>query len=110
MNARAQRLGRRNRGDHAGSTMGMLTTAEVAAEVRMSEDWVREHAAELGGIRAGRTCRAPLRFEPDGIEAWKRAHRLARPAIGPELRRRRRRVPADVELLPLPTPIRGARG
>jgi hypothetical protein len=90
--------------------MGMLTTAEVAAEMRMSEDWVREHADELGGIRAGRTCRAPLRFEPEGIEDWKRAHRLARPEVKTEQRRRRRRTPADVELLPLPAPIRSARG
>lgn len=83
----------------------MLTTAEVAAEIRMSEDWVRAHAAELGGIRAGRTCRAKLLFERDNIAAWKEAHRLVRPVKKP---RRRRHVsvstaPADVDLLPLPT-------
>lgn len=85
--------------------MAMLTTAEVAAEVKMSEDWVRDHAPELGGIRAGRTKRAPLRFEPEGIEAWKRAHRVGSPAPDRPLRRRSpsqgRRVD-DVDLLPLP--------
>jgi hypothetical protein len=83
--------------------MALMTTPEVAAEIRMSEDWVREHAAELGGIRAGRTVRAQLRFEPEGIEAWKSAHRLVPSA--PESRRRprrARRAPGDVELLPLP--------
>jgi hypothetical protein len=82
--------------------MAMLTTAEVAAEIRMSEDWVREHAAELGGIRAGRTCRAKLLFERDDIVTWKQAHRLSRPSAKATRRRRARQVPADVELLPLP--------
>jgi hypothetical protein len=83
--------------------MALLTTAEVAAEVKMSEDWVRDHAPELGGIRAGRTKRAPLRFEPEGIEAWKREHRLA--ASTPQGARRRRstaRRSDDIEMLPLP--------
>jgi hypothetical protein len=79
-----------------------MKTAEVAAEITMSEDWVRAHAAELGGIRAGRTRRAPLRFEPAAIEAWKRAHSVSRPDDG-ERRRRLYRPPAGVELLPLPT-------
>lgn len=85
--------------------MAMLTTAEVAADIRMSEDWVRDHADELGGIRAGRTCRAQLRFERDDIKAWKRAHRLRRPSTKPTRRRRARQVPADVELLPLPDAV-----
>lgn len=82
--------------------MALMTTSEVAAEIRMSEDWVREHAAELGAIRAGRTCRAPLRFEPERIAAWKDAHRLGRPMPAPRRRSRARRAPAGVELLPLP--------
>jgi hypothetical protein len=82
--------------------MALMTTPDVAAELCMSEDWVREHAAELGGIRAGRTCRAPLRFEPEEIAAWKRAHRVGRPAPERRRTRRARRAPADVELLPLP--------
>jgi len=84
--------------------MALLTTAEVAAEVKMSEDWVRDHAPELGGIRAGRTKRAPLRFEPEGIEAWKRDHRIASSITDrPRRRRSRPRRADDVELLPLPS-------
>jgi hypothetical protein len=82
--------------------VGLMTTGEVAAEIAMSEDWVRDHAAELGAIRAGRTNRAPLRFDPEWIAEWKRAHRVGAP---PADRRRRRRVyrpPAGLELLPLP--------
>lgn len=83
--------------------MPLMTTAEVAAEVAMSEDWVRDHAGELGAIRAGPGGRAPLRFEPESLEAWKRAHRLAPPQSDDQPRpRRERRVPAGVELLPLP--------
>jgi hypothetical protein len=86
-----------------GWLMALLTTAEVAAEVRMSEDWVRDHAPELGGIRAGRTKRAPLRFEPEGIEAWKRDHRIGSSTTErPRRRRSRVRRADDVELLPLP--------
>ena len=90
--------------------MALLTTAEVAAEVKMSEDWVRDHAPELGGIRAGRTKRAPLRFELEGIEAWKRNHRIGLPASDRPRRRRSsvRRVD-DVELLPLPVGAAAAR-
>lgn len=82
--------------------MALWTTAEVAAEVRMSEEWVRDHAAELGAIRAGANARAPLRFEPEAIEVWKRGHRITPPL--PERGRGRRvaRRPDGVELLPLP--------
>jgi hypothetical protein len=82
--------------------VGLMTTAEVAADVAMSEDWVRDHAAELGAIRAGRTQRAPLRFEPEEIKAWKRARRLRKPVAVAARRRRPYRPPAGLELLPLP--------
>ncbi|MFN8215143.1 MAG: hypothetical protein U0R71_00965 [Solirubrobacterales bacterium] len=82
--------------------MALLTTAEVAAEVQMSEEWVRAHAAELGAIRAGRTARAPLRFEPEAIESWKLAHRIASPVLKAGRRRRIRHSADGVELLPLP--------
>lgn len=97
-----RRHGRARRARSRGTAMAMLTTAEVAAEIRMSEDWVREHAAELGGIRAGRTCRAKLLFERDDIAAWKQAHRLRRPQQRSRRRPRVSAAPADVELLPLP--------
>lgn len=83
--------------------MTLLTTADVATELAMSEEWVRDHAGELGGIRAGVTCRAPLRFERASIEDWKERRRVAPP---PEpdrhTQRRRPQAPAGVELLPLP--------
>jgi hypothetical protein len=83
----------------------LLTTAQVAEHLAMTEDWVRDHAGELGGIRAGRTNRAPLRFEPASIEAWKEAHRIAPPEIArAPVRRRARRLPKGIELLPLPPP------
>ena len=85
--------------------MRLLTTAEVADLLAMSEDWVRDHAGELGAIRAGGS-RAPLRFEPEAIEEWKATQRVA----GPEVRvtRPRRPRPAappgvDLSLLPPPT-------
>jgi hypothetical protein len=82
----------------------LLTTREVAAELTMSEDWVREHAAELGGIRMGKSPRAPLRFEEEHVDRYLDRQRLAAPEE-PRPRRRRpgpRPAPAGVELFPLP--------
>jgi hypothetical protein len=82
----------------------LLTTHDVAALLQMSEEWVREHATELGGIRMGDSPRAPLRFDMAGVEAWKLLHRLAEPAPPPARHRPGpRRAPAGVELLPLPS-------
>ena len=44
----------------------LLTVAEVAAYVRVSEKWVRAHAEEMGVIRLGRL----LRFDPGVIREW----------------------------------------
>ena len=84
--------------------MALLTTAEVAVELAMSEDWVRENAAELGGIRMGRSPRAQLRFEPDLIAAYKRRQSLETQGSWEKKPQRpgRRAAPAGVELLPLP--------
>lgn len=83
--------------------MSLLTTAQVAERLAMSQEWVRDHAGELGAIRAGRSGRAPLRFEPEAIEAWMSRRRLGpleeRLSGRPPARRRR---PSDVELLPIP--------
>jgi hypothetical protein len=76
----------------------MLTVADVAAYLALGEGWVREHAAELGGVKVGDDPRAPLRFARGGIEKWIESRRL-RPGLKPV----RRRVPAErVKLLPLP--------
>jgi hypothetical protein len=80
----------------------LLTTAQVADRLAMSEEWVREHAAALGAIRAGGS-RAPLRFEPARIEAWIERQRLATsPASRTRPRRRAIAPPPGVELLPRP--------
>lgn len=55
----------------------LWTTAQVAEEIGFSEDWVRDHAAELGGIRMGHPTRGQLRFEPPSIEAYKQRRQLA---------------------------------
>jgi hypothetical protein len=90
----------------------LLTTREVAAELAMSEDWVRDNAAELGGIRMGRSSRSQLRFEPEEIAAYKQRQRLERIAAEPQKPQRagRRAAPAGVELFrprpgPRPAPI-----
>jgi hypothetical protein len=80
-----------------------MTTREVAEMLVMSEEWVREHAAELGGIRLGDSRFGALRFEVDRVTEAMEARRLDPPKRG----RRRRPGPArkyagDVELLPLP--------
>lgn len=82
----------------------VLTTAEVAKLYRVSEEFVREHAAEMGGRRLGRSRRAPLRFDSRELDRWwhglpleadiEQAEKSQRPGS--------RRVPAGVELLPLP--------
>jgi len=83
--------------------MADWTTADVAHELAMSEDWVREHAPELGGYRVGGP-RSPLRFEPGEIAAYKQRQRLARPRA----RRNPHRpgppsAPRGVKLVPLPS-------
>jgi hypothetical protein len=82
----------------------LWTTAEVAELIRMSEDFVRDHAGELGGIRAGRGPRAPLRFEPARVREWIARNRIAEQAPQPDPTpgpRRKSHVPDGLELLPL---------
>ena len=80
-----------------------LTTAEVAEKLKMSEDWVRDHAGELGGYRAGRGPRAPLRFDPAGVRAYEARQRLAPPGE-PAAKRKPgpRSAPSGLDLLPIP--------
>jgi len=92
-------------------TERLLTTQEVASRLSVSPDWVREHAAELGGIRIGDGPKGSLRFEWERVVEAMEARRLQ-----PVSRRRRkrpgpsRRTSGNVELLPLPdrklTPLR----
>jgi hypothetical protein len=84
----------------------LLTTEQVAELLVVSEDFVREHAAELGGIRMGHGQRSPLRFESARIEEWKERHRLEAPEP-PKARKPHRpglrAAPPGIELLPLPS-------
>lgn len=82
--------------------MPLLTTAQVAAEVGFSADWVREHAHELGGIRTGPSKHSQLRFDPDGIDAWKALRQLAVQSPPAHRARRRRPLATALELLPIP--------
>ncbi|MQA76310.1 MAG: hypothetical protein GEU88_18610 [Solirubrobacterales bacterium] len=82
----------------AGGSERLLTVAEVAQWLSLGEGWVREHAAELGGVKVGDDPRAPLRFTGQGVEEW-----IERRRLQPAERPRRRRVSAErVKLLPLP--------
>lgn len=84
----------------------LLTTEQTAKSLAVSEDFVREHAAELGAIRIGHGSRAPLRFEPTRIEDWKERQRLDAPAPTRTRKPHRpglRAAPPGIELLPLPS-------
>lgn len=80
----------------------LLTTAEVAALLRASEDWVRDHAGELGGIRLGRGSRAQLRFWPHKVTAYLEQHSIKQPPRRPKKKPGPKRAPSGVDLIPLP--------
>lgn len=84
--------------------MSLWTTADVARDLAMSEDWVRDHAAELGGIRVGHPTRGQLRFPPSQIEAYKNNRELEMPPgrRRPPGKRRKPQLPGGIDLLPLP--------
>lgn len=83
----------------------LLTTPEVAEQLSMSPEWVREHAAELGASRMGSSPRAPLRFRPaaiaEALDRWQLDIPAARSAAGRPGPRRRSHA-TGVELLDLP--------
>jgi hypothetical protein len=83
--------------------VSLLTTAQVAKELTVSEEWVRDHQAELDAIKLGDGPKAHLRFEPERIAAYKARCRVEPPEVRISRRPPRpRRAPAGVELLPLP--------
>lgn len=83
-----------------------LTTAEVAGLLGVSEDFVREHAHELGGMRLPGGPRAALRFDEAEIRRVMTARRVTREPQQPQHAARRRPGPRRghrrVDLLPLP--------
>jgi hypothetical protein len=82
-----------------------VSTARLARLLDLSEDWVRDHAAELGAVRAGGGRNGELRFEVARVRAALDARRLtAPPTRRAATRPGPRRGGTDVELLP--TPVR----
>ncbi len=82
----------------------LWTTAKVAEEISMSEDFVRDHAGELGGIRAGRGSRAPLRFEPARVREWIVRNRIVdeEPPVRASRHPAKPQAPAGIDLLKRP--------
>lgn len=85
----------------------VITTAQAADLLAVTPEYVRDHAAELGGYRLPPGGpRAALRFDPDHIRAVVEARRLGQPEPKPEQRRRpgprRGSHTRDVPLIPLP--------
>jgi hypothetical protein len=85
-----------------------VSTARLARLLDLSEDWVRDHAAELGAVRAGGGRNGELRFEVVRVRTALDARRLEPPptrraATRPGPQRDRN----DVELLSMPVKRRG---
>jgi hypothetical protein len=86
-------------------SFGHADTSQVAQLLGVSDEWVREHAAELGAVRVGDGPRGTLRFELGRVRAALEARRVQREAVRPPRRPARRRS-NGVELLPLPPEAR----
>lgn len=82
----------------------LMDTAQTARLLGVTPEWVRGHAAELGGTRLGDGPRSPLRFDERRVMEAIDRRRLACEQPARQLRRRPgpRRQAADVDLLPLP--------
>jgi len=80
---------------------GMLDTAAVAQFVGVSEDYVRDHAGELGAVRVGDSPRGALRFDRRRVLDALEARRVAPDPAAPR-RPGPRHGPRDVELIELP--------
>jgi hypothetical protein len=83
----------------------LIDTHTLARMLAVSEEWVREHAAELGAIRVGDGPKGALRFDPARVRAALDRRRIGQPKAKPRRRPGRRRslgvapaaVPADVK-------------
>jgi hypothetical protein len=98
----AERVAARLAG-HAREPVRLYDTRAVARMLAVSEDWVRDHAAELGAIRVGDSPRGPLRFDSNKLAAAIDRRRVGRPEPARRPRRPGPRPSGGVELLPLPT-------
>lgn len=83
--------------------VGMVGTAAIARMVGMSEDWVRDHAGDLGAVRAGAGSRGELRFDVEVVRERLAMRRLSPDDLEDATRgRATSRYPRTVRLLPLP--------
>ena len=79
-----------------------VDTPAIATMLGVSDDWVREHAAELGAVRIGDGPKGALRFELRRVRAALDRRRLARPRESTPRRPGPERTVRRLELLPLP--------
>jgi hypothetical protein len=93
-------------GDRIREPLRLLDTRTVARMLAVSEEWVREHAAELGAIRVGDGPKGALRFDAARVRAALERRRLSQPKARQRRRPGRRRrslglvpaaVPADLK-------------
>ena len=87
--------------ERAAQRWQLLDTRSVARMLGASEEWVREHAAELGAVRLGDGPKGALRFDPARVRGALERRRLRRPQEKTHRRRGPRRhslevVPAEV--------------
>lgn len=69
----------------------LVDTAEAATIVGMSPEWVREHGAELGGVKMGDGPKARWRFDAAGLASSGSRPELVDPPVAD--RRVPRRAP-----------------
>jgi hypothetical protein len=93
-------------GAEARKPFRLLDTEAVAGMLGVSEEWVRDHAVELGAIRIGDGPKGALRFDVARIRGALNSRRLQRPRVNqrrpPGPRRQSRgvlpaAVPTDVK-------------
>jgi hypothetical protein len=86
----------------------LLDTKTVASMLAISEEWVREHAAELGAVRVGDGPKGALRFDAARVRAALEHRRLERSKDRDRSQDRDRRRPGrrrrSVGLVPTAVP------
>lgn len=92
-------------GDRLCEPFGLLDTHTVARMLAVSDEWVREHAVELGAIRVGDGPKGALRFDVRRVRAALDRRRIDQPKQKQRRRSGRRPslgimpavIPADVD-------------
>ena len=84
----------------------LLDTKAIAIMLAVSEEWVREHAAELGAVRVGDGPKGALRFDAARVRAALERRRLDRPQSRQPRGAGQRRRSAGVGLAAVPADVR----